>query len=297
MPLTDNSRGILTMCASMAAFTFNDACMKAATQALPLMQAIAIRGTLAVALLLVFARFAGGLRFPAARRDRLLLALRTLAEVFATLSFLGALMHMPLANLSAIMQALPLAITLTAALVFGEAIGWRRLTAIVAGFLGVMLIVQPGTEGFDRWSMAGLASVACVVVRDLSTRRMSGGLSTATVALGSALAVAAMGFLGTSLGAGWQPVGLREGTLLALAASALFGGYIFSVAAMRVGDVGAVAPFRYTALLWAILFGWLGFGTLPDRLTLAGAGLVVSSGLFTLWRERQLRRRRQTPSC
>jgi drug/metabolite transporter (DMT)-like permease len=292
MPLTPNARGILTMCAGMAAFTFNDACMKAATQTLPLMQAIAIRGVLAVALLLAFARFAGGLRLPDARRDRGLLALRTLAEVGATLTFLGALVHMPLANISAIMQALPLAITLTAALVFGEAIGWRRLTAIAVGFAGVLLIVRPGTEGFDRWSVLGLLSVCFVVVRDLSTRRMSGGLSTATVALGSAVAVAAMGFVGMVPGGGWQPVTGLNAALLALAAGALFGGYLFSVAAMRVGDVAAVAPFRYTALLWAILFGWIGFGTLPDALTLAGAALVVATGLFTLWRERQLRRRR-----
>lgn len=291
MVLTENLRGVLIMCASMAAFTFNDACIKAATQSMPLMQAIAVRGGLAVAFLLAYAAARGGLRLPAGRNDRGLLVLRTLAEVGATLTFLAALVHLPLANLSAIMQALPLAIALAAAIVFGERLGWRRLTAIGVGFVGVLMIVRPGRESFDIWSVLGLLSVAFVVVRDLSTRRMSGGLSTVTVALGSAVAVAVMGLIGMVAGEGWLPMDLREAILLTLAAAALFLGYLFSVAAMRVGEVGAVAPFRYTALLWAILFGWIGFGTLPDAMTTAGAALVVASGLFTLWRERQLARR------
>jgi drug/metabolite transporter (DMT)-like permease len=102
--------------------------------------------------------------------------------------------------------------------------------------------------------------------------------------------VALMGWAGVALRGGLDPVDLRQAVLLVLAATALFGGYLCSVAAMRIGEVGAVAPFRYTALLWAILFGWLGFGTLPDGLTVAGAGIVVASGLFTLWRERRLAR-------
>jgi drug/metabolite transporter (DMT)-like permease len=290
MPLTDNSRGILIMSLGMACFTFNDACMKAVTQGLPLMQAIALRGLLATVFLLAYARAAGGAALPAAARDRALLGLRTLAELGATLAFLVALVRMPLANLSAIMQAMPLLMTLGAALVFGERFGWRRLAAIVAGLAGVLLIVRPGTDGFDRWSVLGLVSVACVVVRDLSTRAMSGALPTATVALGSSVAVALMGWAGVALRGGLDPVDLRQAVLLVLAATALFGGYLCSVAAMRIGEVGAVAPFRYTALLWAILFGWLGFGTLPDGLTVAGAGIVVASGLFTLWRERRLAR-------
>ncbi len=290
MLLSPNARGILVMSAGMAAFTFNDTCMKAVTQGMPLMQAIALRGTLASLFLLLYAARKGGLSLPAAARDRGLLGLRTAAELVATLTFLAALVHMQLANLSAILQALPLAVTLGAALVFGERIGWRRLTAITVGFVGVMLIVRPGTEGFDRWSVLGLVSVAFVVVRDLSTRAMSGGLPTATVALASGLAVAAMGWTGVALGAGWVPVTVGQAGLLLMASLALFAGYLLSVGAMRVGDIAVVAPFRYTALLWAILLGWVAFGTLPDGLTLLGAAIVVASGLFTIWRERRLKR-------
>jgi drug/metabolite transporter (DMT)-like permease len=290
MALSENAKGVAVMVAGMAAFTLNDACMKAATQSLPLMQAIALRGSLATLFLLAFAALTGGLALPRGRPDRGLLGLRTLAEVAATISFLAALMHMQLANLSAILQALPLAVTLAAALVFGEPIGWRRLTAIAVGFAGVMLIVRPGSEGFDRWSVLGLVSVACVVVRDLATRRMTAALPTATVALAAAVSVAAMGWAGVGLAGAWVPVEAREAWLLLAASAALFGGYLLIVKAMRCGDVGLVAPFRYSALLWAILFGWIGFAALPDGWTLAGAALVIGSGTFTILRERRLNR-------
>ena len=166
MPQSDNARGALFMSVAMTAFTVNDACMKAVTETLPLYQAI-----LCTAALIVIALRMGGLRISVEPGDRKWLILRTLGEVGGTLTFLTALSHMPLANISAIMQFLPLAVTLAAALFLHEPIGWRRLLAILFGLAGVLLIVRPGTEGFDRWALMGLASVGCVVLRDLATRR------------------------------------------------------------------------------------------------------------------------------
>jgi len=84
-----------------------------------------------------------------------------------------------------------------------------------------------------------------------------------------------------------------QGLMIAASSSALIAGYMFSIMVMRVGDISVIAPFRYTALLWAILLGWLAFGTLPDEWTLIGSAIVVASGLFALWREQALRRARQ----
>ena len=291
--LTPNLRGIIAMCVAMAAFTLNDAMMKAVTQSLPLMQAIAIRGVLSIAGLLLLGRIIGGLGFRLAPHDRRLVALRTLAEVGATLAFLAALTQMPLANLSAIMQALPLAVTLAAALFMGERVGWRRMAAICVGFAGVLLIVRPGTAGFDVWSLLGLVSVAFVVLRDLVTRRFASALPSVLVAMWSAVAVTTMGVVGVVASGDWHPVAALDAGRLVLAATALVFGYLFSVQAMRHGDVALVAPFRYTMLIWAILLGWALFGTLPDGWTWIGAGLVVASGLFTLWREAHSRRRVQ----
>ena len=288
--LSDNARGVIFMNVAMAAFTLNDAMMKLATVEVPLMQAIALRGGAAAAVLSLLAVATGALRVPLARRDRAILALRTAAEVAATLTFLAALLHLPLANLSAILQSLPLAVTLAAALVLREPVGRRRLAAIAAGFAGVLLIVRPGTAGFDGWSVLGLVSVAFVVVRDLSTRRFSAMVPSATVALTAAVAVALTGLAGMGLEGGWQPMSGRDALRIGGAAAALVFGYLLIVKAMRTGAVAVVAPFRYVALLWAIILGWLLFGTLPDGLTWIGAGLIVSSGLYTLWREARLRR-------
>lgn len=288
MALSDNLRGALYMCVAMAAFTINDSMMKAATQTVPLWQAIAMRGLLTLGPLLAVGWLTGRLQLRMGRRDATIIGIRSVAEVASTLLFLAALVHMPLANLSAILQSLPLAVALAAWAVFGDRIGWRRLTAILIGFAGVMIIVRPGPDGFDQWSLIGLASVAFVVVRDLATRELSSAVPSATVAVAASLSVTVTA-LTLSLPGGWQGVTWHEGILIAGAASALVVGYNFVVMVMRVGDIGFVAPFRYTALLWAIALGWVGFGTLPDGLTLLGAGLVVGSGIFTLWRERKVK--------
>lgn len=288
MPISDNLRGALYMNVAMAAFTLNDSCMKALTQTLPLWQSIALRGLFTLGPLLLVAASQGGFRLRLPRREWGIMSIRSVAEVASTLLFLAALVHMPIANLSAIMQSLPLAVALAAWAVFGERVGWRRLTAILIGFVGVLIIIRPGPDGFDHWSLMGLASVAFVVVRDLSTRELSNAVPSSTVAVVASLSVTVTA-LAMSLAQGWQAPTAHEWLLVAAAAAALVFGYNFAVMTMRVGDIGFVAPFRYTSLLWAIFLGWAAFGTLPDALTLLGAALVVGSGIFTLWRERKVK--------
>ncbi|AWD22463.1 DMT family transporter [Fuscovulum blasticum] len=288
MQLTDNARGVVLMNIAMAAFTLNDTAMKAAMQTLPLYQAIGLRGILSTLAIALIGLRLGALTLRLPKRDLGYVAIRTFAEVASTLTFLAALVHMQIANLSAIMQALPLAVTLAAAVFLGEAIGWRRALAIGVGFVGVLIIIRPGTEGFDRWSVLGIVSVAFVVLRDLSTRKMSRAVPSVTVAVAASAAVMLVGLTGATV-EGWQTVTPKEAMLILFAGVALIAGYLSVVATMRVGDIGAVAPFRYMALLWAILMGWLAFGNLPDTWTLIGSALVVASGLFTLLRERRLR--------
>ncbi|MFN3825866.1 MAG: DMT family transporter [Pseudorhodobacter sp.] len=290
MNLTDNSRGILSMNIAMATFTLNDTMMKLATQSLPLFQAIAIRGALTLLALLVLARMMGHRQLRVPGKDGWRLGWRTIGEIGGTITFLMALQHMPLANLSAILQVLPLAVTLGAALFMAEKVGWRRMSAILVGFAGVMLIVRPGTEGFNQWSVLALVSVAFVVLRDLSTRRFSASVPSVVIAIWTAGTITLTGLTGLAFET-WVAVPAKEFALLAGAAAMLVMGYLFVVMAMRVGDVALIAPFRYTALLWAILLGWLAFGNLPDTLTLSGAGIVVATGLYTYLREHQLQRR------
>jgi drug/metabolite transporter (DMT)-like permease len=292
MTISDNLRGALLMNLAMLVFTLNDACMKAVTEVMPLFQAIALRGFIATLGLLVIGYALGQLRLWPGRRDAQIIGVRTIAEIAATLLFLVALTHMELANLSAIMQSLPLAVTLVAALVFGDKIGWRRTAAIGIGFVGVLIIIRPGTDGFDVWSVMGLGSVAAVVVRDLAARSLSRDVPSMTVAVWASGSVMIMGIIGAVID-GWQPVQMKEALLLAFASLNLIIGYQTVVMMMRVGDIGFIAPFRYMSLIWAILLGWSVFGTLPDSLTLLGAALVVATGLFTIWRERQAARGRR----
>lgn len=283
--MSQNTRAAFLMMASMAAFTINDAFIKAVLQTHPLFQVITIRGVIASVLIYLMARQLKQLDFRFPREDWLMVVVRCASEIGATYFFLTALSHMPLANLSAVLQVLPLTVTLGAVVFFGERIGWRRALAIGMGFCGVMLIIRPGTDGFSIHSVYALAAVACVTVRDLSTRRMSGSVPSLTVTFLAALAVLLFAGIGSTT-IEWQPMAFWQFGLITSAALFIIAAYHFSVAVMRVGEVSFVAPFRYTSLLWALLLGWVVFGDWPDLITLIGGGIVVVSGLFMFYRER-----------
>ena len=283
--LSDNARGALLMSASMAGFVVNDALMKLVSGEMSLYQAMLLRGIAATALLGALAWARGALRPTVAPADGPRLALRTACEAGATLCFLTALFNMPIANATAILQTLPLTVTLGAAILFREPVGWRRLGAIAVGFLGVLAIIRPGLAGFDATGLWALAAVGFVTVRDLVTRRFDKGLPSLFVALLTASAITLTGGVGVIL------TGLRAPpvwTLLALAgaATALAGAYLSAVATMRVGEIAVVSPFRYTILIWAILLGWALFGEIPDAMTVLGAATVAVAGLYALRRER-----------
>jgi drug/metabolite transporter (DMT)-like permease len=288
--MSDNLRGALLMIAAMAAFTINDALMKAVSEELPLFEAMLIRGLATTAFFLLLAWRMGGLRLPPGARDRRLVAWRSAAEVGAAVFFLTALFNMPLANATAILQSLPLAVTAAGALFLGERVGVRRWAAVAVGLAGVLLIVRPGTEGFTVFSLYALASVACVTLRDVVTRQLSPGVPSVTVALCAAVGVTLLSAAGAGIGAGlggaaaWVAPSGRALLLLAGASGLLIAGYLLSVMTMRRGEVSFVSPFRYTGLLWALVLGWAAFGDWPDGPTLAGAAIVVASGSFTLWR-------------
>ena len=287
--LSDNLRGALIMVAAMCAFTVNDAFMKSLSGDMPLFQAIFFRGLAATVFLVILCRIMGHLRFGFSGADWLMVLVRTLGEVGGTYFFLTALFHMPIANVSAILQVLPLSVSLAAAVFLREPLGWRRMTAIVIGFGGVLLIIQPGGADFSAYSLYALAAVVCVTVRDVAVRRMSRDVPSVFVALIAGVGVTVLGGIG-SLFITWVP--FTPALTLQLGGASLFLiiGYIASVAAMRVGEIAFVAPFRYSSLLVALIVGVIIFGEWPNTLALAGGALVVATGLFTLYRETRLKR-------
>ncbi|MDG4650301.1 DMT family transporter [Roseibacterium sp. SDUM158017] len=280
-----NLRGALLMTASMGAFTLNDVFVKLLAQDVPLFQIVFLRGVLTTFLLTLLAASLGQLRFSIPRADRAKVAWRTIFEIGAMVAFLTALVNMPIANATAILSALPLAVTVAAAVFLGEPLGWRRLSAVLAGFAGVMLIVQPGTEGFNAYALFALLAVLIITGRDLVTRRFSSGLPSMTVAVVTAASVGLFGGV-LSLFEPWAPVGLREAGLIALASVFIIGGYLFSIMVMRVGEIAFTAPFRYTSLVFALVFGFVFFAEWPNALALSGAAIVVAMGVYTILRER-----------
>lgn len=295
MALSHNLRGALFMAISMAGFTMNDALTKAVTDTLTMAQIMFIRGGFATVLVGAIAWHRGALALPARGFD-MMVALRVSGEVFATLCFLTALAHLPLANVSAILQALPLGVTMGAALFFSEPVGWRRWLAIGVGFSGVLIIVRPGLEGFNAYSLYALGCVFFCVIRDLATKRVSDAIPSLFITTATAAAVTVTGGVLIVPYGGWNPVGGDEVLLLLLAAVLVVIGYQFIIMAMRIGDISYVAPFRYTALLWAILLGYLVFGNVPDMAMTIGSLVVIASGLYTLYREQIVGRTRPVTS-
>jgi S-adenosylmethionine uptake transporter len=285
--MSPNLIGALLMVASMACFTFNDTLLKLIAGAVPLFQLIFLRSAITSVLILVTRGRLGPLHFSVTGRDWFYMGLRAGAEVITAYFFLSALIHMPLANVTAILQVVPLSVTLASALILREAVGWRRMVAVAIGFVGVLMIVKPGAEGFNIWSVYALIAVLGVTLRDLATRQLSPIVPSMTVTLVTAVAVTFAAGL-ASLSEPWAAIDLQTGGMIAASGVFILGGYFFSIQVMRVGDISFTAPFRYTGLVWALILGFVVFGDWPGYWTLAGAAIVVGTGLFTLYRETRL---------
>ena len=283
------------MALSMLAFVLNDGLMKAVFDSMSIYQAIFLRGLITVPLIALLAWHKGALIVTIAPRNRLLVMLRVAAEVGATVGFLTALKHMPLANVTAVLQVLPLTVTMAAALFLREKVGWRRWLAIAIGLVGVMIIIRPGMEGFSVYSIWALVAVGCVTIREIATRKLSADLPSLPVALATAIAIGGLGAVMLPA-VEWAPVSASALSLICGASLAIIGGYLFSVMTIRIGDIGFVAPFRYTAMVWALILGLLMFGEIPDMPMITGTVIIILTGLYSLHRERSVRRTVQEPA-
>lgn len=289
MALSRNMKGALFMALSMTGFAANDALMKSISHETTVAQIMLIRGLMTTVLVFFITRHFGALR-PLRVMARKSVIVRVIFEIAAGVSFLAALGNIPLANISSILQSLPLAVTLGAALFLREPTGWRRWMAIIVGFGGVLIIMRPGAEGF---TIASLLAVACVFFaagRDLATKRVPVEIPSLMV---TTLTTACLTLTGLFLVPifGWMPLTPKVLTYLSIGSILSLIGYQFVITAMRTGEISFIAPFRYTSLLTSITLAFLFFGEKLDALTVFGIAIVVSSGLYTFHRES---RRKQT---
>lgn len=282
--MSDNVRAGLLILVAMAGFVINDTFVKLASADLSTPQIMAIRGVMAALLLFALAAARGALRPLPVILHRTVL-IRTGADIAATITYILALPRLPIANASAIFQALPLMVTIGAALFLGQPVGWRRWTAIGTGFLGVLIIVRPGAGEFSVYSLAVVASVVLCAVRDLATSRMPPAIPSMLVSAATALAVSVTGLLLLPFWT-WSVPEPRHYGLLACSAVAVAVGYVCIVEAMRVGEISLVAPLRYSLLLYALVIGVVVFGEELDAFMLLGSAIVVASGSYSFYRER-----------
>ena len=290
MRLNSNMKGATLMTACVSAYVINDAFMKLLFSEIALFQAVFLRSIITVPPILIMVWITKVAIRNLSKQDKRLILVRVGAEIFITITFLTALKHMPLANVTAILQALPLAITMAAALLLAEPVGWRRWSAILVGFVGVLIVVRPGLEGFNIYSLSAFMAIIFLTVREISTRKLKSEVPTITVVLSTA--VGSTLFAGIMMiGSEWDTVSAVSWLLILGAAVAILIATLLSVMAMRIGDIGFVSPFRYTSMLGAIGLGILIFGDWPDQPTLVGTVIIVSTGIYTFHREQKVSRK------
>ena len=286
-------KGAALMTACVSAYVINDAFMKLLFSEIALFQAVFLRSIITVPPILIMVWITKVAIRNLSKQDKRLILVRVGAEIFITITFLTALKHMPLANVTAILQALPLAITMAAALFLAEPVGWRRWSAILVGFVGVLIVVRPGLEGFNIYSLSAFMAIIFLTVREISTRKLKSEVPTITVVLSTA--VGSTLFAGIMMiGSEWDTVSAVSWLLILGAAVAVLIATSLSVMAMRIGEIGFVSPFRYTAMLGAIGLGILMFGDWPDQPTLVGTVIIVSTGIYTFHREQKVSRKATT---
>lgn len=212
--------------------------------------------------------------------------IRTMAETMATLFFFLGLLELPLGNANAIMQVIPLSVTLGAALFLGEAVGWRRWLAIWIGFAGVMLIIRPGFEGFNAYALYTLLAVIFVTLRDLITRTFDGHVPSLPATFAMTVTTAILGGFMMLPAGEVSPVSATEYAWMALGAFILIVGQETVIYAMRIGDMSFISPLRYISLPIALFWGFVIFEEIPDIYMLMGSVIVVAMGIYTFHRER-----------
>lgn len=287
----------LYMVLAMASFTAGDTMTKLMAGEVPVGELILIRGMVATSIIVVVCLKQGVLIHAAQAFKRTILA-RSLSDMAGTLFFITALMHMPIANLTAIMQAVPLLVIAFAALFLGEKVGLRRTLAVLVGLTGVLFIVKPSPSSFTFYDGLSLGLVVAVALRDIITRKLTIDVPTMIVALGNSVIVMLSG-LALYPFEDWIVPTSRHLLLIFGAGIFLSIGYVSMVLTIRLGDIASTAIYRYSVVLFALISGVFVFGEMPDRWVFLGIALIVVSGIYALLREMRLNynARMQSPSA
>ena len=281
--MSENFRGALIMMLCMSAFVLNDAFVRLAGDSLPLAQILFIRGIITTIVLLTFAIYGGIFSSTVSKKDKWRIFFRSIAEALTSYFFLTAVMNMPFANVTAILQILPITVTLAAAFVFKEKVGIIRITLILAGFLGVVLIINPSTDGFNLYAIYALIAVFLITTRDLITRKISSRVPTLLPTVSASVGVLIFSVF-LLINTPFQPLNTQNILFIFLAAFFIIFGYYTAVLVMRSGEISFISPFRYSAILFALILGLVFFDEKPDITAFLGIVVVMLAGIVLMMR-------------
>jgi drug/metabolite transporter (DMT)-like permease len=266
-------------------FIFNAALIKLAAESVPSIQAIGVRGVFAT-LWCALALLASGAWRQIGAAAHPYVLLRGLLEAAAAIVYLVALFHIPFAIATAVNLSTPLVLTVLAVLMLREDVRWRRWSAVILGFAGVLLVIQPRPGDLNTWTWVALVGTFIGAFRDVLTRYLPPGVPTLVVSFTTAITVAIAG-CGGALLEGWQPMSGHALGFIVASSLLLATGYQLLVVALRSGaEISVIGSFRYGSILWAIAIGYVVWGDVPNALALFGIAVIVASGLYILHRER-----------
>lgn len=282
-------RGPALMIAATCAYVANDTLMKLATEGLPPLQVLFIRGVCAMLLCLPLVLVLGhGRQIPMVANRWVLL--RNLCELAAVVMFVIALAQMPIADVTALGQVTPLIFLIGISLILREKVGGMRMALIGLGFAGALLVAQPTGQGLSVYALLALGNAVFCAARDIAGRRVPAAVPGWIVALSAVLVVMVGAGALSLVTEQWAMPQLHHIGLLLGAGGLLMIGHFCLFTAYRVGDAASVAPFYYMFSVWALISGLVVFGTFPNVLAISGIALILASGLAIVLLDSRKRR-------
>jgi drug/metabolite transporter (DMT)-like permease len=282
--VTDTVKAILLTMAAMAMFALLDASAKFITQGLPLPVGVFFRYAIAFLLAAPLALLSAG-RATLFTRHPVLQIMRAGFLLASTFCNFMAMQYLPLAEVAAISFSIPLLVCALSVPLLGEQVGLRRWLAVVAGFCGVIVIMRPGTDSFHWAMLVSLFNALLGALYNITTRKV-GARDNVETSLFYLCLLGTLGAAGPMLSHWQTPVGWQWLPLVLMGLAGAIGHFML-IKAHRLAPASAIAPFIYTQIIWMIVAGVLVFGQWPDGATLAGAAIVVASGIYVFSRERK----------
>ena len=282
--ISENTKGAFLISLAAACYVMSDIFMKFLSSEISLFQITFLRGLLVTFFLFSYCYMSEASFFIKEWRDRIVITIRSILEVIMTYAFLAALFNMNVANANAILQLIPLIVLLGSFIFLRQSPKTYEWIAVLVGCFGAVIIIRPGASDFNFFTIHALVAVFCLSARDLLTVRLNKNIPSNIVAFYSALMLTVVSFL---LSEDTHFFGKVDNSLF-IVYTAIFVsiGYIASVSAMRYGEVIFVSPFRYTALLWASVMGFIFFGEIPKFSTLFGGSLIILAGIFVFYKSK-----------